>query len=241
MPHPSTNALWFSSPNIVLLELAAAAGLRKIVIDLEHGIFDLTTAESFILAATALGLEVHAKTLAPEMSPIQQMLDLGARSVIIPHIGDIAHAERTCAYAKFPPTGQRSCAGGRTFGYAPATADHFARQNRKTKCYPMIETAAAFRDIEKILALETVDGVFIGPTDLALSQGRGLYSFNAQDQQNIAHIARAARNAGKSWIMPAWSLAERKLSQELGVDFMVISHEHAILASGLHQALSSDC
>ncbi len=238
MPETTTNAVWFSSPNICLLELVAASGIGQIVIDLEHGVFDLATTDAFILTARALGLRVHAKTLAPEMSPIQQMLDLGAHSVIIPHVGGIDHAEHVCAFAKFPPLGSRSCAGGRTFGYAPATADHFDRQNKVTKCYPMIETADSLKDIDKILALDTVDGVFIGPTDLALSQGRGLYGFTDRDQQNIRQIARAAKRAGKVWIMPAWTKAERQLSQELDVDFMVTTHEHSILASGLRHTLT---
>lgn len=239
MSDTSAPMIWFSSPNVCLLELVAASGIKKIIIDLEHGIFDFTATDLFILTAKSLGIEVHAKTLSPEMSPIQQMLDLGASSVIIPHVGNITHAEYVCSFAKFPPLGKRSCAGGRTFGYGPATPDHFTRQNAHTKCYPMIETAEALEDVEKICALPYVDGVFIGPTDLALSQGRGLYTFNDHDKENIRRIAAAAQKARKVWIMPAWTEAERQFSRHLDVDFMVTAHEHAIMATGLKHCLPS--
>lgn len=230
-----TRIIWFSSPNYGLLELLAQTGLRHILIDLEHGSFDLPTSDRFILCAKSMGLTVHAKTLSPDMAPVQQMLDFGADSVVIPHIEGVAHAREVCAYAKFPPVGKRSCSGGRTFHYGPATPDAFASQNRNTRCYPMIETAGACTDIASILALDTVDGVFVGPTDLALSQGRASYTFGPEDLQNIRRIAQAANAAGKPWIMPAWRSEEQELSRTLGVAMMVTAHEQGIMAAGLKQ------
>ena len=75
-------ALWFSSPNTWLLELLSPAQVPHIILDIEHGTFDLSATDSFICLAKARGFSVHAKTLAPEMSPIQQMLDLGMVSRI---------------------------------------------------------------------------------------------------------------------------------------------------------------
>ena len=239
MQKHTTNAIWFSSPNICLLELVSASGMSQIILDIEHGIFDLKETDAFILTAKSLGITVHAKTLAPEMSPIQQMLDLGADSVIIPHVGDIDHAQYACAFSKYPPSGTRSSAGGRTRGYGSGGSNHYDEQNAQTKCYPMIETDEALHDIDKILALDYVDGVFIGPTDLALSQGGRVYSFNDKDKQNITKIALAAQKAGKTWIMPAWSEPERIFSQQLGVGFMVTAHEHGILFAGLKQCTNS--
>ncbi|MGJ8563057.1 MAG: HpcH/HpaI aldolase family protein [Alphaproteobacteria bacterium] len=228
-------ALWFSSPNIPLLEMAANAGISQILLDLEHGIFDLSRVDSFILTANALGIKVHAKTLAPEMAPIQQMLDMGAHSVVIPHVGDLAHAKEVCSYAKYPPLGKRSSSGGRVRDYASGCENFYETQNELTKCYPMIETSEAFNDIEEIIALDCVDGVFIGPTDLALSQGRKSYALNDHDIENIQKIAQTANAANKPWIMPAWSDAEQALSKSLDVSMMVTAHEHGVLMAGMKQ------
>ena len=167
------------------------------------------------------------------MSPIQQMLDLGADSVIVPHIEDLHHARNVCAYAKFAPTGTRSFAGGRTTGYGAPAENYFDAQNARTRCYPMIETAGALRDVAKILALDCVDGVFIGPSDLSLSRGRGRYTFNDEDRTDLQKIIDAAAAAGKPWIMPAWRAGEQALSRTHGALIMAVAEEQDILKTGL--------
>ncbi len=230
-------AVWFSSPNTWLLELLSPVQVPHIVLDVEHGTFDLTSLDVFICLAKSRGFSVHAKTLFPAMSPIQQMLDLGADSVIVPHIEDLTHARDVCAYAKFAPTGKRSLAGGRTTGYASPTEDYFEAQNALTRCYPMIETAAALRDVVEILALDCVDGVFVGPSDLSLSHGRGQYTFNDEDRADLQKIINAAAAANKPWIMPAWRAGEQELSRTHGALIMAVAEEQDILKTGLETLL----
>ncbi|MGV2872798.1 HpcH/HpaI aldolase family protein [Colwellia sp. E150_009] len=232
------HAVWFSTPNIGLLEAVYHNNITDIVIDIEHGIFDITSADRFILTAKSMGLTVHAKVLSTEMSAIQQMLDIGVNSVIIPHIGGLEHAKKSCSYAKFAPLGDRSCAGGRTLQFGNADSQYFQNQNSDTRCYPMIETAEAFQDVDKILALDTVDGIFIGPTDLSLSQGRGAYTFDEIDKKMIKQIALAAKNANKPWIMPAWSTQEQEFAHNIGAYLLVFTHEQAILTAGLNAFLN---
>ena len=238
-PHPSPPqpALWFSSPNTWLLELVTVAHVPHVILDIEHGIFDLGATDTFICLAQSRGFQIHAKTLAPAMSPIQQMLDLGADSVIIPHIEDLEHARDVCGYAKFAPVGKRSFAGGRTTGYDAPSPDYFEKQNRETRCYPMIETEGALRDVADILALDCVDGVFIGPSDLSLSRKRGRYVFGKEDEADIIAIADAARAAEKPWIMPAWRTGEQALSRHLGAKIMAVAEEQDILKTGLDTLL----
>ncbi|WP_425638417.1 aldolase/citrate lyase family protein, partial [Agrobacterium radiobacter] len=135
------SAVWLSGPNIAAAEIAASIGYTAVVLDIEHGSFDLDTLERFIPVLKGLGMEVLAKVLAPERGPIQQALDFGADAVVIPHILDATHAEKTCAFAKFPPHGERSFAGGRTVAYGSPDDQWFIDQDRKTRCYPMIEHA----------------------------------------------------------------------------------------------------
>lgn len=230
-------ALWLSSPNTWMIELLTPARVPHLILDIEHGTFDLAAVDSFICLAKARGFQVHAKTLAPAMSPVQQMLDLGADSVIIPHIEGLEHARDICGYAKFAPLGKRSFAGGRTTGYDAPSSDYFDEQNRKTRCYPMIETAGALRDVSEILALDCVDGVFIGPSDLSLSRGRGRYMFGKDDTADIMAIASAALAAKKPWIMPAWRAGERELSRQNGALIMAVAEEQDVLKVGLEVLL----
>lgn len=230
-------AFWLSSPNTWLIEMLYPGRVPHLVLDIEHGSFDLAATDAFICLAKARGFQVHAKTLAPAMSPIQQMLDLGADSVIVPHVEDLAHARDVCGYAKFAPLGKRSFAGGRTVGYGAPGSDYFEEQNRRTRCFPMIETAGALRDAAGILALDCVDGVFIGPSDLSLSRGRGRYVFGPEDEADIRAVAAAAKAAGKPWIMPAWRKGEQDLSRQDGAAIMVVAEEQDALKSGVEMLL----
>lgn len=235
--HPShKSAVWLSGPNIAAGEMAAAIGYTSAVLDIEHGGFDLEALDRFIPVLKGLGLEVLAKVLGPERGPIQQALDFGADAVVIPHIVDARHAAETCRFAKFPPRGDRSFAGGRTVAYGSPDDQWFPDQDSRTRCYPMIEHAGALRDIAAILALDTVDGVFVGPSDLSLRRGRASYKRSEADFDDLRTIAAAARRAGKHWLLPAWSDAEKRFALENGAHTLALTMEHGALMLGLKSA-----
>jgi 4-hydroxy-2-oxoheptanedioate aldolase len=204
---------------------------------MEHGMFALDPTDKLVALIRALGAEVYAKVLGPEPVPIMQALDFGCTGVIVPHVGDADHAAAVAAAAKYPPLGTRSFSGTRPAAYDAVSPDYYDRQNAATLCLPMIETAEALEEVAAILALPGVDGVFVGPTDLSLSRGRGAYRRTEADFEDLARIAEAARAAGKPWIMPAWSAEERAVARKLGAAFMVTVDEYGALWSGLAEGL----
>ncbi|GAB1364267.1 aldolase/citrate lyase family protein [Rhodobacter sp.] len=233
----SPHAFWLSTPHQQAVEIAFDLGCRTFILDVEHGYFELNATDKLVALILALGARVHAKVLGPEAVAIQQMLDIGCSGVIIPHIGDAAHAARVCAASKYPGLGNRSFSGTRPARYDAVTQDYYERQNTETKCYPMVESAEALADIDAILALPTVDGVFVGPSDLSLSRGRGAYMKTTADFDDLRTIAAACAKAGKPWIMPAWSQVERDLATELGAAFMVTVDEYGAIWTGLERGL----
>lgn len=231
-PKPSVS-IWLTEPSAAAVEMGAVAGYDTVVLDIEHGLFDLRALDWIIPLVRAKGMRVIAKVLGPERGPIQQALDFGADAVAVPHITSADHAAEICGYAKFPPLGDRSFAGGRTSNYRGFTDDWVAAQDRDTHCYPMIEDASAFDDIEQILALPVVDGIFIGPSDLSLRRDRGAYGVTAADLADIRQLARAANAAGKPWLLPAWSAAEQRLALDGGAHTIVAAMQYGALLAGL--------
>ncbi len=232
-------ALWMSQPHFGFLEIAHACGTRHLIVELEHGTFDLSTLDQFLAFARALGIQPLCKVLAPTTEAIQQALDFGAHGVVIPHILGADHAAQVTQGAKYPPLGVRSYAGGRIYDYARPASDAFERQNRERPCYAMIETAESLAEVEAIAALDTVDGLFPGPSDLALACGRGAYAFGDADRADLTRIAAAARAAGKPWIMPAWTPAERAFAREEGAEMLVVATQNMVLRAGISSALSA--
>jgi len=225
-------AVWLSDPNFAAVEIARGIGYGAVVLDIEHGSFDLAELDRLVPFIKSLGMDVIAKVLGPERGPIQQALDFGANAVVIPHVENAAHAKEVTAFAKFPPLGDRSFAGGRTTSYGGFSDAWVTEQDTHTRCYPMIEDAGALADVEAILALDTVDGVFVGPSDLSLRRERGAYTRTEGDFADLKRIADAAHAAGKVWVLPAWSAEEKEFAFENGADQMALIMVHGALVSG---------
>ena len=230
-------SIWVSEPQFSYIEIAHACGVRRLVLDIEHGIFPLHALDQFIAFAKAKGMNVLSKVAGPHAEAIQQAIDCGSDGVIVPHIMSAEHAADICATAKFPPLGTRSYYGGRPVNFMKPAATYFEDENRRVKCLPMIEAGTALEEVEKIVALDFVDGLFPGPTDLALSKGQGFYSFDEQSRADLQRCADAARAVGKIWVMPAWTAAERRFAVQNGADEVCISTQYAAIRNGIQGAL----
>lgn len=235
MTNPALS-VWLTEPSSAAVDIAKLAGYDTIVLDVEHGLFDLAALDWLIPYIRACGMQVIVKVLGPERGAIQQALDFGANAVAIPHIESAEHAARVCGYAKFPPLGDRSFAGGRTSNYRGFTNEWLHDQDSQYKCFPMIEDGTAYDSVEAILALDCVDGIFVGPSDLSLRRGRGAYSVTDADLADIRYLAKAARQANKPWILPAWSEREQRVAIEENASVVVLNMQYGALLGGFTQA-----
>ena len=230
-------AFWLMTPNEDACEIAAILGYGTAIIDMEHGTFDQASAARIITVCKSLQLRAVTRVDSAERVPIQHALDFGSDGVILPQIHDLDHARRATSFAKYPPLGTRGFGGGKTVRYLPAPQHFVEAENRRVSCWAMIETATALHDVEEIAALETVDGLFIGPNDLSLARGRGEYNADGRDHEDIARIAKAAAAQGKPWAMPIASREDRDFACGLDISFMAITDERTALRDGLEATL----
>jgi 2-dehydro-3-deoxyglucarate aldolase/4-hydroxy-2-oxoheptanedioate aldolase len=226
-------AFWLMANSQVACEIAAASGYEIVLIDLEHGAFDVKDLDRLVPFSKGVGLTVYARVSAPERVPVQHALDFGADGVILPQIRDAAHAETVTAFAKYPPLGSRGMGFSRTQGYAGVGDDFTAAENMRTLCFPMIETPTALAEAEAIAALPTVDGLFVGPSDLALTSGRGQNGWRDEDIADIEKAAEAAKRADK-WFATtgAESPVARAMGEKAGADFMSAGDDLSALMLG---------
>lgn len=230
-------ALWIMSENEIACEIAGILGYRQAVLDMEHGALDIRGMARLIAVARQHGLEALVRVDSPSRVSIQHALDLGSDGVIIPRLLNLDHAREASAYAKYPPLGSRGYGGGRTVHFQPAPQNFVETENRRVRCYAMIETAEALADVERIAELPTVNGLFVGPNDLSLALGRGEYRADGSDHEDLRRIANAARNAGKPWGSPIHSKLDRDFTRSLGIGFQVITDDQTALRDGLKLAL----
>ena len=234
----SIHTLWLATANTVAVELAKKHGYDGVCLDLEHGAFDREATDRLIAMARGMGLKAFARVAAPQRIDIQQVLDSGADGIVIPHIDSAEHAAEVTGFAKYPPLGDRSVGGGRTWGWGDPPSGWVAKENRRVMCLPMIETAGALADVEEILALKTCDGLFLGPFDLHMSRRPRETMGSPGDVKDRARVARAANKAGKIWGMNVYSDDDMKVSKRLGLGFAALIDDVAALSATMQSTIA---
>ena len=151
--------LWASIPSALTAEAAALAGPDYVVADQQHGALDPTTLMAMLQAIAAARSAPLVRVARNDPFAIGQALDLGAHGVIVPMVESGEEAARAVAACRYAPAGTRS------FGALRAGA------GERPLCLVMIETRAGLENAAAIAATPGLDGVYVGPSDLALSLG----------------------------------------------------------------------
>ncbi|MCX8091641.1 MAG: aldolase/citrate lyase family protein [Verrucomicrobiae bacterium] len=166
-----TLGTWIQIGHPACAEILARAGFDWVCVDFEHGVIDLETAANIFRALNGSGCVPVARLPGNDPIWIHRVLDAGARGLIVPMIKTAAEARAAVREAKYPPRGARG------FGYARANlygADFhtaIASANDEIAMVMQIEHRDAMAELDAILAVEGVDGLFIGPLDLSGSMG----------------------------------------------------------------------
>ncbi len=176
--------------------VAAACGYDAVYVDLEHTSTSLETAQ--MLCASALGAGISGLVRVPSQDPsvIARVLDGGAVGVIVPHINSKDQAESVVHAARFPPIGHRSIAGPNAVsGYQPRTATQLVEiLEQRTVVAVMIETPEAVAACDSIAAVEGIDMILVGVSDLSAEMGiHGQYE-NVDFQRAVESVAAACRS-----------------------------------------------
>jgi 4-hydroxy-2-oxoheptanedioate aldolase len=151
--------LWASIPSALTAEAAALAGPDYVVADQQHGALDPVTLMAMLTAIAGAGVAPLVRVARNEPFAIGQALDLGAEGVIVPMVESAEEAARAVAACRYAPEGTRS------FGALRAGA------GTRPLCLVMIETRTGLENAAAIAATPGLDGVYVGPSDLALSLG----------------------------------------------------------------------
>jgi 4-hydroxy-2-oxoheptanedioate aldolase len=193
--------LWLAMADAYAAELAGYAGFDWLVVDGEHGPNDLRSIMAQLQALQASPSEVVVRLPVGETWMIKQALDIGARSLLIPMVDSAEQAEALVRAVRYPPDGIRGMgaviARASRFG---TVADYASTASDNICLVVQAETRAAMADIERIAAVDGIDGVFIGPADLAADMGHpgnfGVPEVQAAIEKGIASILKAGKPAG---------------------------------------------
>jgi 4-hydroxy-2-oxoheptanedioate aldolase len=160
---------WLSIPSAFSAEVMAHQGFDSLTVDMQHGVIDYQVAVTMLQGISTTGAMPLARVPWNDPARLMKILDAGAYGVICPMVNTRAEAEALVRACKYPPRGYRSWGPVRASIYAGA--DYGDHANDDIVVMPMIETAEAMKNLDDILSVPGVDGVYVGPSDLSLALG----------------------------------------------------------------------
>jgi 2-keto-3-deoxy-L-rhamnonate aldolase RhmA len=216
----------FADPAIV--EIIALAGFDGVFIDMEHTDFDLSLVSEMIRIADLTGITSIVRGPENNSKTILRVLDMGAQGIQVPHVEGIEGARRAVAAVRYPPVGERGAAGStRAAGYGSIPwREHVQTSNEEILLIAMTEDLKGINDIEAIAALDGVDLISLGPTDLSAALGITDPS-DPRLRQTIEELINKINHIGKARVYvpvyhPAFYLTPKELLQ-LGVRYTSVA------------------
>lgn len=225
-------------PNAMMPAHAAKHGFDAIWLDAEHNTWERRELQRLLSLHHLANIDCIVRTGNRQPTNLYHLLEDGATGLMIPLVNTAAEARALAQAVKFPPLGQRGLdgAGIDNHFYLEGTEKYPATANEETLLILQIETPEALENIEQIAGTPGVDGLFIGPGDLALRLGCPLDWQQPQLIAAQARIAAAARQHGIAWGRPARNADDiQELSRQgaqlinLGSDFGAVA---AMLQAG---------
>jgi 4-hydroxy-2-oxoheptanedioate aldolase len=219
---------WLALGSSYAAEILAHLPYDSITIDLQHGMQDFETALTMLQAVSTSTPVPMVRIPANQSWMVQRVLDAGAYGVICPMISDAQQCTSFVGACRYPPCGERSFGPARGLLYGGR--DYPQHANECILTLAMIETPQGLQNIHEILAVPELDGIYVGPSDLALSLGRPIVPQVHQDVRDAAaHLLRASKSAGKHAGIFCPTLEFGREMVRLGFDLVTVSTDAEIL------------
>ncbi len=229
---------WLTIPNSLSAETMAHQGWDSLTVDQQHGMVDFQSAVIMLQAISTTGTMPLIRVPWLEPGIIMKSLDAGAYGIICPMINTRRDAEALVGACRYAPEGHRSFGPLRALMYAGP--DYPKHANATVVVIAMIETQEALNNLEEILSVPGLDGIYIGPSDLALSLG-GTPKPDQTDPKVVAAIEHILAAAKKHGVVPGIHCGAAAYARKMvdrGFQLVTILSDNLLMAAGARQAVA---
>lgn len=231
--------LWQALANPYTVEISAGAGYDWLLLDAEHAPNDIPLLVSQLQAMKASASHAVIRPPIGEVWIIKQLLDIGAQTLLIPMIESRMQAEAMVRAVRYPPNGVRgvgaALARASAFNRIP---DYLVTADREICLLVQVESRAGLAALDEIATTEGLDGVFIGPADLAADMGFLGKPGAPQVQAEVEKAILKIRSHGKAAGILTADLGLAKRCLDLGATFVAIGNDVSLLASATTRLLA---
>ena len=227
------------------IEVLGYSGLDFVIIDTEHGPLGAERVQELIRAANGTNAVPLVRTKDSERNSILRMLDVGAMGLVIPNVKSVEEVKRIVEYGKYFPMGNRGIAptsGSKfwTADYAAQGLDHFfSVSNSETLLLPQCETRECLQNIEEIVGIDGIDGIFVGPYDLSTSLGKPGQFNDPEVVHAIERIVAACKAACKLAFIYTGNLSEVAKRYGQGYDAVCYGMDAMLLKNALTEIVAA--
>ena len=231
--------LWVGLADAYGTEIAANAGYDWLLIDGVHAPSDLRTTLSQLQSIAAYPSQAVVRPPIGSVQLIKQLLDIGAQTLLIPMVETVEQAQLMVKAVRYPPEGIRGVGAA----LARATRwnsipDYYATAHENICLLIQIESVEGIKNLEEILKIEGIDGVFIGAVDLSATMGYQGNPNHPEVQKTVIDAIQRIRKAGKAaGILSTQHDATQKYI-ELGTEFVAVGVDTSVLMNSLRELLS---
>ena len=235
-----SRGVWTFTADVDLLRRLAASGFDWVALDAQHGPLDRAALHVVGRALADGGATFVVRVPSVDPVWIGAALDAGAAAVVVPSVNDTSDAVRAARAARYPPEGERSWGP-----FAPlwgGVAPDPATANDAVRCWVMVETVGALADVDAIAATPGVDGLFVGPLDLALALGRSVDALldDRSPGNPLGTVVAAAQRHGILVAGFAGTAANARRLRAHGIRCLAVTTDVAVVAEGATALLAAD-
>ncbi|MDZ5076406.1 HpcH/HpaI aldolase/citrate lyase family protein [Nesterenkonia sp. HG001] len=227
---------WVCSGSPVMAEVMAGGGLDVLLLDMEHAPNGLESILAQLHAVSGYPVTPIVRVPSADAVTIKQVLDLGAQNILVPMVSTAEEVREVAAAAQYPPAGRRGIGSALArSGRWSRVPDYLARGAEHVSVFVQIETVEGVENAAQIAAVDGVDGLFLGPSDLSASMEL-LGQQTHPDVVAAAHRAfAAARSAGKPAGVNAFDPATAKAYLDAGASWILVGADVSLAARGVER------
>lgn len=231
--------LWVGLADAYGTEIAANAGYDWLLIDGEHAPSDLRTTLAQLQSIAAYPSQAVVRPPIGSVQLIKQLLDIGAQTLLIPMIETVEQAELMVKAVRYPPHGIRGVGAA----LARATRwnsipDYYATAHENICLLIQIESVTGLENLDDILAVEGIDGIFIGAVDLSATMGYQGNPNHPEVQKVVVDAIQRIRASGKAAGILSTQHEVTQQYLDLGTEFVAVGVDTSVLMTSLRELLS---
>lgn len=193
------SATWLHSGSPVITEIIAQSGFDVGVVDMEHGLTEVMSLVTQIQAMKNCPMVPFVRPPWNDFVMIKRILDAGTYGLIVPYVNTREEVEKAVAAIQYPLSGIRGLASSsRAARWGNQSPDYLTKANDEIFLFTQVETAESLKNIDEMLKVERLDGIFIGPMDLSTSMGHFIDPGHEEVKKAIAEVEKKVLGAGKA-------------------------------------------